>query len=486
MISARTKDPLLAPPQDGTVGSPPMLGKRWYVLFVASLLAFEQGWIWNTYGPIASVVGRKDVFGWDDSILAMMGNWGPISYVLSFYPTAILLDSYGLRLSAVLCTSLLLLSSTTRLFATGTTETCTMWQHIGQFLNGVAGPFCMSAGTVLSSAWFAPGQRTTATSIFVVANMAGVSASYIVGPMMVPAKTGTLEDVRRYLWLAFWMTLCSTALVLAYFPKKPVKENAPSVSSTLSRTVSFDGMKKLLRHKQFWLLAVSYGAMTGIYSGWGPLYVIIMKYLGSGVVPNPQTTGEWVGFFSNISGNVAGLCISTISDTLLKSRGVGLKRKILIAFSLMAAVLYILFSLVVVYPAWLEAIGLPGIYALCIVGGTLINSTPPLFYELAVDAVFPIAEGLTTTVLTLTNNIGGLLFLLIPSLGIKPGPWVMFATAACCLLSAGCMACSNQQFARSKVDGLEGGGVTQSVYGTAGDDRTKLLQEGGVNREQFA
>ena len=55
----------------------------------------------------------------------------------------------------------------------------------------------------------------------------------------------------------------------------------------------------------------------------------------------------------------------------------------------------------------METIGIEGIYILCITGGVLINGTPPLFFELSVDVVFPIAEGLTTTLLTLLNNIAG-------------------------------------------------------------------------------
>ena len=56
MSDSRTKEPLLAESTEHPVSS-----KRWYVLFVVSLLAFEQGWIWNTYGPIASVVERDRV-----------------------------------------------------------------------------------------------------------------------------------------------------------------------------------------------------------------------------------------------------------------------------------------------------------------------------------------------------------------------------------------------------------------------------------------
>eukprot|EP00118_Oscarella_pearsei_P018919 m.197616 g.197616 ORF g.197616 m.197616 type:complete len:130 (+) comp39548_c0_seq12:72-461(+) len=55
--------------------------RRFYVVFVVSLIAFAQSWIWNGWGPIQRPV--EQVFGWTDSTIALLANWGPIAYVLS-------------------------------------------------------------------------------------------------------------------------------------------------------------------------------------------------------------------------------------------------------------------------------------------------------------------------------------------------------------------------------------------------------------------
>ena len=123
--------------------------------------------------------------------------------------------------------------------------------------------------------------------------------------------------------------------------------------------------------------------------------------------------------------------------------------------SLSATLLYVAFSLVVIVPGLLESVGIQGIYILCIAGGILINGTPPLFFELSVDVVFPIAEGLTTTLLTLVNNVGGLVFLLLPSIGIEIEPtWIVLATAGSCLVAFLCLACGNDEYKlkRTMVD----------------------------------
>ena len=46
-------------------------------------------------------------------------------------------------------------------------------------------------------------------------------------------------------------------------------------------------------------------------------------------------------------------------------------------------------------------------------GNVLMNSTVPLFFETACEVTYPVAEGVTNLVLTLANNIAGLVFLLI-------------------------------------------------------------------------
>ncbi len=75
---------------------------------------------------------------------------------------------------------------------------------------------------------------------------------------------------------------------------------------------------------------------------------------------------------------------------------------------------------------------LVALYASSIVGTIFSNSTIPLFYEMAVESVYPIAEGLTTSTLTTMNNLGCLLFLLvqnIPRVGTRWMNWAM--TGAC-------------------------------------------------------
>lgn len=57
-------------------------GRRWLVLLLFSLLAFAQGLVWNTWGPIQNSARQAYGFsGWDIALLVL---WGPIGFLPCF------------------------------------------------------------------------------------------------------------------------------------------------------------------------------------------------------------------------------------------------------------------------------------------------------------------------------------------------------------------------------------------------------------------
>ena len=59
-------------------------------------------------------------------------------------------------------------------------------------------------------------------------------------------------------------------------------------------------------------------------------------------------------------------------------------------------------------------------YISAILGGIFLNSTVPLFYEMAAERAFPVAEGVAAVIITMLNNVFSVAFLLclmIPHIG---------------------------------------------------------------------
>lgn len=67
--------------------------------------------------------------------------------------------------------------------------------HGGQLLNGLAGPTVMNAAPFLSTTWFSPDERATATAIASLLNYLGCAAAFLVGPLVVPPPNGTAHLV---------------------------------------------------------------------------------------------------------------------------------------------------------------------------------------------------------------------------------------------------------------------------------------------------
>ena len=76
-------------------------------------------------------------------------------------------------------------------------------------------------------------------------------------------------------------------------------------------------------------------------------------------------------------------------------------------------------------------------FVAAVLGSLCANAVTPLFYELAVEATYPVAEGLTTAALTLLQNVACGLFLLQPSLlpGLD-GRVLTFVLVAACMASS--------------------------------------------------
>lgn len=68
---------------------------------------------------------------------------------------------------------------------------CSRLIHGGQLLNGLAGPTVMNAAPFLSTTWFSPDERATATAIASLLNYLGAAGAFLVGPLVVPSPNTT-------------------------------------------------------------------------------------------------------------------------------------------------------------------------------------------------------------------------------------------------------------------------------------------------------
>ncbi|XP_046862064.1 solute carrier family 49 member 4-like isoform X2 [Xenia sp. Carnegie-2017] len=294
--------------------------RRWYILIMYCIIGIMQNAMWNTFGPIETTA--RAVYKWDGWVIDLIAAWGSVTFCITMLPFAWVVDVKGLRVGLLLSAGFTLVGSVLRFIPTGSTTSSTALIHCGQIIIGLASG--IAAAPLLSSTWFPPSQRTTATAISSVASYVGTSLSFLVGPSFVDdvkdsnaVKVGDnyrlneteeakyQKQINSLLYTQSGLQAVFFFFVFVYYPSKP--PSPPSHSAATVRVDFKDGARRLITNFNFLLLATIYGATTGVYGGW--CAVLYQNLSGYGIDVN-EHFAEWLGFVAVMSGAVSGVSFS--------------------------------------------------------------------------------------------------------------------------------------------------------------------------------
>ncbi|XP_028291122.1 solute carrier family 49 member 4 isoform X1 [Gouania willdenowi] len=449
------REPLIAP----SYAEPPSLpvnrvyGRRWLVLGLFSLLALMQGMVWNFWGPIQNSAARA--YGFTKSDIAVLVLWGPVGFV-PWLLFMWLMDKKGLRVSLLLSVFLMLLGAALRSIPV-TDQLLRRWLiHGGQLLNGLAGPTFMSAGPFLSTTWFPPDQRATATAVATLFSYLGGAASFVVGPLVVPAPNDTQpgatlaataipgSSIRDRIQLVLYAELAAIAVlfsaVLLYFPSRPPMP--PSVAAASQRLSYRSSICRLLSNVRFLMIALAYAVPTGVIAGWsGVLDMVLTPAKVS------QVDAGWIGFWSTVGGCVFGVAMARFADSIR-----GMLKLILILMLAGASLSSTWFTLTCLS----RVTHLPStaaiLYTSCILIGIFINSSVPIFFELFIETVYPVPEGITCGVVTFLGNLVTGLLLFFLTFYCTDLSWLNWCLTGSCLFSLALILFFRESYDRLYLD----------------------------------
>jgi len=286
---------------------------------------------------------------------------------------------------------------------------------LGQFLVMAGGPVALGAPPLVSATWFPPAERTTATAIGSLAGYFGIAVAFAVGPAMVPdqvlastvgnssasGKSPNLANVlshkiTRYTY--FELGLCTAVFLCAllYFPSRPPLP--PSLTSSRPHTLSTKAsLRQVMKNGQFWLLITLAGLTFGIYFGWFSMLDVFLAKFNV----DPITAG-WLGCSATLAGVVSGIFLARCAD-YVKHR----TKQLLMLLLTLSTISQLFFSLSC---AGILPSTKPLLYSSIIFGGFVYNGALPLFFELAVECVYPVGEGIAGGILATGANAVLLLF----------------------------------------------------------------------------
>ncbi|KAG8432141.1 hypothetical protein GDO86_016683 [Hymenochirus boettgeri] len=441
------RQPLI--PQRGP-RSPRLFGRRWLVLFLFSLLSFLQGLVWNSWGPIQN--SAQAAFGFSKIDIALLVLWGPIGFLPCFL-LMWLMDTRGLRVTVLLTAFLMVLGAGLRCVPVVDLSLRRKLIHGGQLLNGFAGPTVINAAPYLSTTWFSPDERATATAIASMLGYLGGACAFLLGPLIVPAPNstsgflldhglvGSIKDrIEGVLYAEFGIISVVFAAIVAYFPARPPVP--PSVAAASRRLSYRNSIFKLLSNFRFLMIALAYAIPLGFYSGWSGVLDLILT-----PIHVTQVDAGWIGFWSAVGGCVVGIGVGRFADFI---RGV------------LKPILLLLFSGATFSAAWFTLTFLSSVthlplttatlYTSCIMLGVFLNGTIPIFFELFVETVYPVPEGIACGLVTfLSNMFMGILLLFLTLYHIELS-WLNWCLTGSCLLSLLCILCFRESYDRLYLD----------------------------------
>ncbi|KAG8550780.1 hypothetical protein GDO81_019961 [Engystomops pustulosus] len=312
--------------------APRVFGRRWLVLLLFSLLGFMQGLVWNSWGPIQN--SARAAYGFQGLDIALLVLWGPIGFLPCFL-FMWLMDTRGLRVTVLLTLLCMVLGAGLRCIPVSDLALRRRLIHGGQLLNGFAGPTAMNAAPFLSTTWFSPDERATATAIASMLNYLGGACAFLIGPLIVPAPNNTsgshlteghvasIKDrIEAVMYTEFGVIALLFAAVVAYFPARPPVP--PSVAAAGRRLSYRSSVWRLLSNVRFLMIVFAYAIPLGFYAGWSGVLDLILTPIHIN-----QVDAGWIGFWSIVGGCFVGIAVGRFADSV---RGV-LKPILVLLFS---------------------------------------------------------------------------------------------------------------------------------------------------------
>jgi MFS family permease len=353
-------------------------GYRWVLLAAFMLLvAMNQG-LWITFAPITGDAMR--FYGASDIAIGLLSMIFMIVYILLVLPCAWLIDTWGFRGAVSLGAALTAVFGLTRgLFADNFTLV-----FVSQIGIAAGQPLILGAITKLAARWFPTDERATAVGLGTLGMYLGVLASMLATPALL-AWLGM-----RGMLLACGVAAAAGAALFIL----AAREHPPTpsgVGADDARALMFDGLKQMLRQRDFILLMVIFFIGLGMFNG-------VTTWIEEILAPRGFTASQAgiAGGLMLIGGIVGAFVLPMVSDAMRR-------RKPFVVIALLG-LLPGLAGLAFATSWWLLAAG-------AFVFGFFLLSAGPIGFQYGAEITLPAPEGTSNSMLLVMGQVSGIVFI---------------------------------------------------------------------------
>jgi len=382
-------------------------GYRWIVLIALMMITIMSSVQWLTHAPVAR---PAEVF--------YAGHFNPSSFFnidflassyMFFYlvftlPASYMIDTHGI-VKGIGTGAILTAAGGIVKGISGTSFYMVM---TGQILLAIGQPFIINSATAVSARWFPVKERALATGLATLAQYLGILTAMLVTPMLVissPSDPGYGTGIDKMLKIYGVITVVFSLSGLFMLKEKP---DTPPAKEEYSRTNFSDGLKRIFKLRDMWLMIILFTIGLGIFNAISSMVDAITAYIGI------DDSNGMIGGLMLIGGIIGAIIIPLMSDYFRK-------RKLFLVICVMGMVPGV--AGLAFAPALAEILGLnPGsTYTLALVSsfvlGFFVMSAGPIGFQYAAEVSAPAPESTSQGLLLGIGQISGII--MVTGMSIK-------------------------------------------------------------------
>ena len=350
-------------------------GYRWAVLFSFSVITCLNQVLWITFAPITGMAAQ--FYHTSDLMIGLLSMSFMVVFILLALPSAYVIDTRGLRVAVGTGAILTAVFGLARgIFASNFTIV-----FLSQVGIAVGQPFIIGSITKIAARWFPVEERATASGLGTLALYLGPLVAMILTPVLV------LRVGMQRMLLYYGIGAAAAAVLFLIV----AREHPPTPAGPDERTLMFDGLKAMLRQRDFIFLLVMFFIGLGMFNGISTWIEDIVRPRGFSISQAGMLGGLMLG-----GGILGAVGIPLLSD---RSR----RRKP-----------FLLLALVGLIPGLLGMTYSTSYWLLLLSGflfGFFLLSAGPIGFQYGAEITHPAPEGTSNSLLLVMGQISGIAFI---------------------------------------------------------------------------
>jgi len=344
-------------------------GYRWVVLLSFMFISLTMQIFWICYAPITKVAAEN--FGVTDMEVGLLAMLFMYIYIPFAIPASWAIDTWGFKKAVSLGAIMMGVFGLLRGVFSGN-YVMALIMTIGL---SIAQPLFLNSGTKLAANWFPLQERATIIGIGGMAGLLGIVIGQIATPFMVNAwGMGTSMLIYGVIGVV------SAVLFLIF-----AKDQPPTPAGYEERVLVLDGLKHILKMRDFYLLAFIVFVINAIFNGVSTWVEVIVRPKGmdinqAGIIGGLLMIGGILGFF----------VLPPISDRSRK------RKPVFMAGALLSVPFLVLMAL---------ANGFALLAITTFLLGLFIMGVIPVALQYATEICYPAPEGTSMGLFTLAGQI---------------------------------------------------------------------------------